>query len=136
MFPVSNLFAVLFFLMLLLLAIDSQFATTESVVVGIEDLDNVFPIYPNWYRDLPDRRLYTTLIICVLSWLLGFAFICRGGYYLLSVVDGLGTGLTLFIVGCVELLVISQCYGVGRFLDDLCGIINPETSQKVRLQIL
>lgn len=28
--------------------------------------------------------------------------------------------------------MISQCYGVGRFLDDLCGIINPETLQKHR----
>lgn len=101
--PASNFFSILFFFMLLLLAIDSQFSTTESVIVMIEDFDEVFCLYPQWFKTSPNRRFWVTFFVCFISWLLGFAFICRGGYYLLSVIDGISTGLPMFIIGAAQL---------------------------------
>jgi solute carrier family 6 (neurotransmitter transporter, glycine) member 5/9 len=59
--PVSQLWSILFFLMLLTLGIDSQFASVENVFTAILDQ---FP-------RLRKRKSWVILIICIVFFLLG-----------------------------------------------------------------
>ena len=57
--PAGNFFSFLFFFMLLLLAIDSQFAMTETVIVCLNDLKYV--LLPRWVVEHPKQKDIVTV---------------------------------------------------------------------------
>ena len=60
--PLSQLWSVLFFLMLLMLGFDSQFCIVESLVTGLVD---------NWPEYLRPRRLKFTIFMVIFMFFLG-----------------------------------------------------------------
>ncbi len=62
----SALWSVLFFTMLLILGIDSQFCGVESLICGLVD---------NWPGYLRPRRFIFTLLMSILMFLLGIPMI-------------------------------------------------------------
>jgi len=92
--PGSFLFAVLFFIMLLALGIDSQFAMVESVVTVLSD------------AGLQDRLSRPALsgIVCLVSYALGLVFVTRGGIYWFNLFDNYSCLLVLFVVTGLECL--------------------------------
>ena len=63
--PVPQLWAVIFFAMLLCLGIDSQFATVEVIVTTVKDA------YGRWVRLYLKRHEVLVLIVCSVSFLFG-----------------------------------------------------------------
>jgi len=90
--PGSFLFAVLFFIMLLALGIDSQFAMVESVVTVLSD------------AGLEHRLSRPALsgTVCLVSYVLGLVFVTRGGIYWFNLFDNYSCLLVLFVVTGLE----------------------------------
>ena len=101
--PMAQFWAVLFFIMLLVLGIDSQFCTVESFITGIVDE------FPRLLR--PHRKLFT-LSIVVLHFVLGITMITSGGMYIFQLMDNFSaSGITLIIVVLCEILAFAWIYG-------------------------
>jgi solute carrier family 6 amino acid transporter-like protein 5/7/9/14 len=111
--PVSPLWAILFFLMLLTLGLDSQFTIMETVVTAIVD---EFP-------GLRKKKPLVMLIACAIGFLLGFTCITNAGYYWVDLMDSYGAGFALLIYGLCECVAISWFYGAKRFKNDIRTMI-------------
>eukprot|EP01079_Euglenida_sp_SAG-EU17-18_P007206 gene7206-174_t len=105
--PVSNLFALLFFLMMICLGIDSELAMLEVVVTLLRDLD------------LPVRIELVSLIVCVVEGLLSLFFVTKGGIWYFQLVDRYATALGLFLVCLVETATVCWIVGDKKFVADL-----------------
>uniref|UniRef100_A0A672HGB7 Transporter n=1 Tax=Salarias fasciatus TaxID=181472 RepID=A0A672HGB7_SALFA len=115
--PGSSFWAVLFFFMLLLLGLDTQFVCVESLATAITDL------FPRQLRR-PRARELLVLAIAVFCFLLGLPFISEGGIILFTVVDSYGvSGIVLLVIACFETIVIGWVYGADRFYDNIEDMI-------------
>ena len=74
----GSVWAVIFFFMLVVIGIDSEFCIVESLVTGIVDM------FPGYLR--PRRRQFTTCV-CVVLFLLGAPMTMEGGAYLFQLMD-------------------------------------------------
>lgn len=100
--PLSTLWAILFFFMLLTLGLDSQFAMVECVVTGLSD---EYPKYLRKYKWL------FLIAVCVLMFLLAIPMCAEGGMYLFNLFDAQSGGISLLFIGFCEAAVIG--WGVG-----------------------
>ncbi|CAL8386011.1 unnamed protein product [Gadus morhua 'NCC'] len=117
MLPVSNLWAVLFFLMILFLGLDSQFVCVESLATAITDL------FPGQLRR-KGRRELLVLGIAVVCFLLGLPFLTEGGLLLFQIVDTYGpSGVSLLFIASFQCAVIGWVYGADRFMDNIEDMI-------------
>uniref|UniRef100_H2MIR5 Transporter n=1 Tax=Oryzias latipes TaxID=8090 RepID=H2MIR5_ORYLA len=115
--PGSSFWAVLFFLMVLFLGLDSQFVCVESLATAITDL------FPSRLRK-PGAREILVLVIAVICFLFGLPFVTQGGVYLFTVVDYFGpSGTSLLVIACAETIVVAWIYGADRFLDNIEDMI-------------
>uniref|UniRef100_A0A3Q1K462 Transporter n=1 Tax=Anabas testudineus TaxID=64144 RepID=A0A3Q1K462_ANATE len=115
--PWSSFWAVLFFLMVIFLGLDSQFVCVESLSTAITDL------FPRQLRR-PGAREILVLVIAVVCFLLGLPLISEGGIVLFQLVDTYGpSGTSLLIIACFETIVIAWVYGVDRFYDNIEDMI-------------
>ncbi|XP_037551722.1 sodium- and chloride-dependent GABA transporter 2 [Nematolebias whitei] len=111
--PGSSFWAVLFFLMILFLGLDSQFVCVESLATALTDL------FPSRLRRKGAREKLV-LVIAVACFLLGLTFVTEGGIYLFQLVDTFGpSGTSLLLIACLETVVISWIYGADRFYDNI-----------------
>lgn len=103
--PVSPVWAVLFFLMMMILGFSSIFSLTETVITGIYDQVEQF---------MEDkRRMYLfRLCVCLFFFLLGLPITTKGGLYMLNLMDTYVGGFPLLIIGMIELIVIVYIYGL------------------------
>jgi len=108
--PISPLWSVLFFLMLLSLGFGTQFSTTETVVTVIMDQ---FPSLRG------KNRRWVLLGVCAFMYLAGLSMITEGGIYVLQLVDNHSATYSALILGCTEVSVMAWCYGVDRFMEDI-----------------
>ncbi|XP_071802428.1 sodium- and chloride-dependent glycine transporter 1-like [Asterias amurensis] len=111
--PVSPLWAILFFVMLLTLGLDSQFTIMETVVTAIVDE----------IPSLRKKKTYVMLTACSIGFLLGFTCVTNAGPYWVSLMDSYGAGFALLIYGLCECIAISWFYGVKRFKNDIRTMI-------------
>ncbi|XP_034528867.1 sodium- and chloride-dependent GABA transporter 2-like isoform X2 [Notolabrus celidotus] len=117
MMPGSSFWAVLFFLMILFLGLDSQFVCVESLATALTDL------FPHYLRRRGGREILV-LAIAVACFLLGLPLITEGGIYVFMLVDTYGTGGTsLFFIACFETIVVAWIYGADRFYDNIEDMI-------------
>lgn len=115
--PGSSFWAVLFFLMILLLGLDSQFVCVESLATAITDM------FPHYLRR-PKAREILVLVIAIVCFLLGLPMVCEGGLLLFEVVDMYGvSGNALLIIACLETVIIGWIYGADRFYDNIEDMI-------------
>ncbi len=105
-----QLWAALFFIMLIIIGCDTLFALVEGVVTAMCDR---FP------HQLRTRKTWVTLVYCLLSILCGI-FLCFGnGLYVYTLFDSFVANINLLIIGISELVIVSWVYGVDRFRDDI-----------------
>ncbi|XP_063402684.1 sodium-dependent proline transporter-like [Mytilus trossulus] len=107
--PGAPFWSILFFLMLITLGLDSQFAMLETVLTGVTD---------QWPH-LRQHKTIVILIICSLFFLAGLPLTCPGGIYLLQILDNYVGGWTLLLIGFAECMCLTYAYGVTRFMKDI-----------------
>ncbi|XP_058256492.1 sodium- and chloride-dependent glycine transporter 2 [Hemibagrus wyckioides] len=108
--PISPFWAIIFFLMLLTLGLDTMFATIETIVTSVAD---EFPKYLRKHKPL------FTLVCCVSFYILGFPMITENGMYMLQLVDTYAASYSLVIIAIFELIGVSYIYGLQRFCEDI-----------------
>ncbi|KAG8196554.1 hypothetical protein JTE90_003568 [Oedothorax gibbosus] len=95
--PVPQLWSVLFFFMLFLLAIDSE-CTIELV---------------------KSKKVVITLVTCFMFFLIGLPCVMQGGQYVLNLMDTYSGGMTCVFVATFEITALMWGYGAERFADDI-----------------
>ncbi|XP_046475468.1 sodium- and chloride-dependent GABA transporter ine isoform X1 [Neodiprion pinetum] len=117
--PASQLWAVLFFFMLVCLSLNSQFAIVEVVVTSIQDG------FPNWIKRLLLCHEILVLIICVVSFLFGLPNLTRGGIFFFQLIDHYAASISIMFLAFFEVIAISWFYGVQR----LCSNVKEMTGR-------
>uniref|UniRef100_A0A8C4P4P1 Transporter n=1 Tax=Dromaius novaehollandiae TaxID=8790 RepID=A0A8C4P4P1_DRONO len=117
MLPFSPLWACFFFLMVVLLGLDSQFVCVESLVTALVDM------YPTIFRK-KNRRETLILLVSILSYLVGLMMLTEGGMYVFQLFDYYAaSGMCLLFVAIFETLCIAWVYGAERFYDNIEDMI-------------
>nr|WLN44334.1 NTT2 [Sinonovacula rivularis] len=106
--PLSQFWSALFFFMILLVGIDSQFVAVEAIVTVVLDR------WPTLYR--MKGRMVTTAVYCLLSFLIGLSMVTQGGMYVFQLLDYYSvSGVVLFWICFWQTIVISWVIGAEKF---------------------
>ncbi|XP_019644970.1 PREDICTED: sodium- and chloride-dependent glycine transporter 2-like isoform X1 [Branchiostoma belcheri] len=108
--PVSPLWAIIFFLMLFTLGLDSQFTIVETVATAICD---------GWPTLLRQKKWLVMLTISVCCYLLAMPCLTHAGIYHVVLIDSYAGTYPLIIVAIMECIGISYLYGLRRFCKDI-----------------
>lgn len=100
--PWSRFFSVLFFLMLLLLGIDSAFSLAETLNAAILDQ----------YKHL--RIAQVSIVICLAASIAGIIYTTRAGLYFLDIIDHFVTSYNLLLVGMGQTILGGWIYGAEK----------------------
>ncbi|XP_052802432.1 sodium- and chloride-dependent GABA transporter ine-like [Mya arenaria] len=111
--PVSQLISVLFFLMLVTLGIDSQFASVEVIVTTIQDH---FGLQVKKYLR---RKEILVLVVCIVSYLCGLPNVTQGGIYFFQLIDYYAAAMSLMYLAFFEVIAITWFYGARRLAKDI-----------------
>ncbi|KAJ8312840.1 LOW QUALITY PROTEIN: hypothetical protein KUTeg_010213 [Tegillarca granosa] len=111
--PGAPFWAIIFFLMLLTLGLDSSFGGSEAVLTALSD---EFPILKK-YRELFVGALFS------LYFIVGLSFCTQGGAFVVNLMDKYAAGYSILFAVFFESLVVSWAYGVDRFSDDIRTMI-------------
>ncbi|MBN3299939.1 SC6A3 protein, partial [Amia calva] len=111
--PGSSVWAVIFFIMLLTLGIDSAMGGMESVITGLMDE----------FKFLHKHRELFTLFIVVSTFLISLFCVTNGGIYVFTLLDHFAAGTSILFGVLIEAIGIAWFYGVDRFSDDIKEMI-------------
>ncbi|KAM3867516.1 sodium- and chloride-dependent GABA transporter ine [Diretmus argenteus] len=106
--PVSQLWAPLFFFMLLCLGLDSQFAMVDVAVTFI--MDGFGPKVLCFLK----KQEVLVLVVCMVSFLLGIPHITKGGIYVFQLMDHYTAVVSLMFLALFEVLAICWIFGPKR----------------------
>ncbi|KAF7659908.1 hypothetical protein LDENG_00291240 [Lucifuga dentata] len=116
--PWAPFWAALFFFMLFILGLDSQFVGVEGLITGIIDMLPPKSVLASL------RREVIAAICCVICFLIDMSMITEGGMYVFQLFDYYSaSGITLLWQAFWECVVIAWVYGADRFMDDVARMI-------------
>ncbi|XP_068195985.1 sodium- and chloride-dependent GABA transporter 3-like [Antennarius striatus] len=121
--PLPQFWSVCFFLMLILLAIDSHFVAMESFISTVSDL------FPKLFRAPVNHEIFV-LISCITTFLLQLTLVTEGGIFIFQLTEFYGcTSL------CQKIIIISECIVLGWMFgaNRLSNIIEDMTGQRPSL---
>ncbi|XP_063724848.1 sodium- and chloride-dependent glycine transporter 2-like isoform X2 [Symsagittifera roscoffensis] len=107
--PFSPLWAVLFFLMMLNVGVDSVFAGLEANITNI--LDEVPALKPH--------RKYITLGVILTSTLMSLPICTESGFYWFFLLDWYVALYPIFLIQSLQSMLVAYVYGVKRFSLDI-----------------
>ncbi|XP_064621443.1 sodium- and chloride-dependent glycine transporter 1-like [Lineus longissimus] len=128
--PLSALWSVFFFLMLLTIGLDTQFAMGEAVVSSIIDS------FPDYFSKSRFRKLMVLVIFVICNGTLGLMFCTRAGMYFFQIWDWFSAAFALVLIAALESLVISWFYGMDRLIYDIEIMIGHKTYATVAFKPL
>ncbi|XP_026203887.1 inactive sodium-dependent neutral amino acid transporter B(0)AT3 [Anabas testudineus] len=108
--PGSQVWAILFFIMLFSLGLSSMFGNIEGVLTPINDLKLV----PKW---IPSELV--TGIICLIAFLTALIFTLGSGNYWVEVFNGYVGSVPLLIIAFFEITAVIYIHGMNNFSEDL-----------------
>lgn len=103
-----HLWAILFFFMLLLLGLSSQFAGMETVLTVVYDFK------PSLRR----RKWIVSFIGCSLCCLFGMLLCMQGGVDLVAIMNSFGGGFSIMFAATVEVILVMWVFGWKRFIKE------------------
>uniref|UniRef100_A0A8D3D741 Transporter n=1 Tax=Scophthalmus maximus TaxID=52904 RepID=A0A8D3D741_SCOMX len=118
MMPLPQLWAICFFIMIILLGLDSQFVGLEALVTGISDMNPAF-------FHVGHRRKLLLLAISVVCFLIGLVMVTEGGLYIFQLFDYYAcSGMTLLLFAILQSVSIGWVYGEN--LEEVCTPLHSE----------
>ncbi|KFO37926.1 Sodium-dependent noradrenaline transporter [Fukomys damarensis] len=105
----STFWAILFFIMLLTLGLDSSMGGMEAVITGLADD----------FQVLKRHRKLFTLGVTLSTFLMALFCITKGGIYVLTLLDTFAAGTSILFAVLMEAIGVSWFYGVDRFSNDI-----------------
>ncbi|CAF0768919.1 unnamed protein product [Brachionus calyciflorus] len=108
-FKMAYIFAIVFFIMLITLGMDSAFAGMEGLFTAITD---EFPICRKY-------ALTTRFLISVIPFLTSLPTVTYGGIYVVQWMDTFAISPSVLVVVCVETVTISWFYGLDKFCKNI-----------------
>ncbi|XP_052814303.1 sodium- and chloride-dependent glycine transporter 1-like [Mya arenaria] len=122
--PVAPVWAILFFLMMLMLGFSSQFSIVETVLTGLID---EFP-------SIAHNKVYTILFragFCAFGFFMGLPMVTGAGFHLLDLVDNATGGFPLLFVGFFEIVAVIYIYGFTKFRKDILMMLGTTNTLKM-----
>uniref|UniRef100_A0A6Q2Z8C5 Transporter n=1 Tax=Esox lucius TaxID=8010 RepID=A0A6Q2Z8C5_ESOLU len=105
MMPVPQLWAICFFVMIIVLGLDSEFVNHEALVTAISDM------YPSFF--------YVGHLF-----LIGLLMVTEGGLYVFQLFDYYAcSGMTLLVFAILQAVCVGWCYGADRLYDNVEDMI-------------
>ncbi|KAK7862774.1 hypothetical protein R5R35_013837 [Gryllus longicercus] len=111
--PGSIFWALIFFMMLLTLGLDSSFGGSEAIITALSD---EFPIVGK------NREIFVACLFS-LYFLVGLASCTQGGFYFFHLLDRYAAGYSMLFAVLFESIAVSWIYGTQRFCDDIKDMI-------------
>ncbi|RVE42750.1 hypothetical protein evm_012574 [Chilo suppressalis] len=111
--PGSTFWALIFFMMLLTLGLDSSFGGSEAIITALSD---EFPPIGR-HRELFVACLFT------LYFFVGLASCTKGGFYFFQLLDRYAAGYSILVAVFFEAIAVSWIYGTERFCEDIRDMI-------------
>ncbi|KAG9277124.1 sodium- and chloride-dependent GABA transporter 2-like isoform X1 [Astyanax mexicanus] len=117
MMPVPQLWAICFFVMIILLGLDSEFVGLEALMTAITDM------YPSFFLS-GHRRKFFLLLICTISFFIGLIMVTEGGLYIFQLFDYYAcSGMTLLLFAVLQSMCVGWVYGADRLYDNIADMI-------------
>ncbi|KAJ0062292.1 hypothetical protein NL108_004769 [Boleophthalmus pectinirostris] len=117
MMPLPQLWSVCFFLMIIMLGLDTQFVSLEALMTSVTDL------YPHQIRR-GHRRELLLLGVCVVCLLIGLVMVTPGGLYVFQIYDHFScSGASLLLLSICQSVAIGWVYGAQRFRGNIKDMI-------------
>lgn len=114
--PGAPFWSVIFFAMLLMLGLDSQFCVVEGFVTSIMDEFSTFGLREN-------RALFVG-VVCIIDFLLGLVCVTEGGMYFFQLMDSYAAaGIVLLWVAGWECIAVNYGYGVFKYYKQVSQMI-------------
>uniref|UniRef100_A0A8C8A2T1 Transporter n=1 Tax=Oryzias sinensis TaxID=183150 RepID=A0A8C8A2T1_9TELE len=107
--PGSTFWAIVFFIMLLTLGIDSSMGGMEAVITGLSDD----------FKFLKRNRKLFTFATAFGTFLMALICVTNGGIYVLTLLDKYAAGTSILFAVLIEAIGVSWFYGVDRFSEDI-----------------
>ncbi|XP_064210851.1 sodium-dependent dopamine transporter [Tribolium castaneum] len=111
--PGSIFWALIFFMMLLTLGLDSSFGGSEAIITALSD---EFP------RIGRHREIFVACLFS-LYFVVGLASCSQGGFYFFHLLDRYAAGYSMLFAVFFEAIAVSWIYGTQRFCDDIKDMI-------------
>ncbi|XP_014056732.1 sodium- and chloride-dependent transporter XTRP3 isoform X1 [Salmo salar] len=108
--PVSQLWSVLYFIMLLLLGMGSMLGNVIAVITPLSDLKIIS-------RYMSTKTLNG--LVCLFCLLLGLGFTTRSGNYWFTMFNDYGATFSLLFIVLIEVITVCYIYGIKRFEKDV-----------------
>ncbi|KAL4656139.1 sodium- and chloride-dependent glycine transporter 1 isoform X1 [Arapaima gigas] len=109
--PISPLWSLLFFFMLILLGLGTQFCLLETLVTAIVD-----EIGTDW---IIKHKTLVTLGVAIVGFLLGVPLTTQAGIYWLLLMDNYAASFSLVIISCIMCICIMYVYGHRNYFKDV-----------------
>ncbi|XP_008407030.1 sodium- and chloride-dependent GABA transporter 2-like isoform X1 [Poecilia reticulata] len=117
MMPLPQLWAVCFFVMVILLGADTQFVSLECLMTSVTDM------FPSVFRRAYRRELLL-LCLCAVCFFLGLLLVTEGGLYFLQLFDHyVCSGNNLLLLSVCQSIAIGWIYGADRLYDNIEDMI-------------
>ncbi|KAL9972857.1 hypothetical protein ACROYT_G019239 [Oculina patagonica] len=125
--PIAPLWSILFFFMVILLGLDSEFVGVEGFVTAIVDL------FPHHLRRGHRKEIFIAL--CSVFWfLIGLSMVTEGGMYVFQLFDAYSaSGSALLWVSLFQSVAIGWIYGGKQFYDNMASMIGFRINPWIRL---
>ncbi|XP_054639901.1 sodium- and chloride-dependent GABA transporter 2-like [Dunckerocampus dactyliophorus] len=114
--PLPQLWAVSFFVMIIFVGLDSEFAYVETLVTSICD------IFPSFFANKCRRQLLL-LAICAGSFFIGLTMVTQGGFYVFLLFDYYGCSGIVVVFVTLESICIGWVYGADRLYNNIEDMI-------------
>ncbi|XP_075966787.1 sodium- and chloride-dependent neutral and basic amino acid transporter B(0+) isoform X2 [Anarhichas minor] len=108
--PISPLWSILFFFMLLTVGLDSQFAGIEVITTCLLDS------FPKIFKS---KRALLTITTSSILYLLGLPCVTRAGIYWVTLIDQFAASWVLLCLVLLEIIGVCYIYGGNRFIKDI-----------------